>query len=87
MLAKLSTLHKPACGVCASEKFEVGQFCGSVPLHFDEVALELLGNVASYDNVGGAVSLVVTKTMHMDNEKLPKKIFFRKFTGIFGLGG
>ena len=55
--------------------------------HLDEVALELLGNVASYHNDGGAVSLVVAKTMDMENEKSPEIFFFLDFTGKSGLGG
>ena len=41
------------------------------------MALELLGNVASYHNDGGAVSLVVAKTMDMENEKSPEHFFLR----------
>ena len=41
------------------------------------MALELLGNVASYHNDGGAVSLVVAKTMDMENEKSPDFFFLR----------
>ena len=50
------------------------------------MALELLGNVASYHNDGGAVSLVVAKTMDMENEKSPEHFFFEILPGKVDLG-
>ena len=52
------------------------------------MALELLGNVASYHNDGGAVSLVVAKRMDMENEKSPDFfLIFEILPGKVDLGG